>query len=112
MRCHSRSSFHSAFQHGGFPELRVVVFLHDQHPEGTPVYDDVGNLDGVARIELRAELLTVGAESCRLWMVVVESANQLLRATELRRKLPVVESSSPIDKDVRNLLHVESWVES
>jgi hypothetical protein len=33
-------------QHGGFPELRVAVCLHYQHPEMTPVYDDVGNLTG------------------------------------------------------------------
>jgi hypothetical protein len=24
-------------QHGGFPELRVAVCLHDQHPEVTPM---------------------------------------------------------------------------
>jgi hypothetical protein len=40
-------------QHGGFPELRVAVCLHDQHPEVTPVHDDVGNLKGVARVILR-----------------------------------------------------------
>ena len=33
-------------QHGGFPDLHVAVCLHDQHPEVTAVYDDVGNLTG------------------------------------------------------------------
>lgn len=50
MRCHSPSSFHPAFQllsnTADFPELRVAVCLHDQHPKVTSVYDDVGNLAG------------------------------------------------------------------
>jgi hypothetical protein len=33
-------------RHGGFPEPRVAVCPHDQHPEVTPVYDEVGNLTG------------------------------------------------------------------
>jgi hypothetical protein len=43
---------------------------------------------------------------------VVESSNQLLTATELRRKLPVVEVQVLSDKEVRNLLLVRRWVES
>jgi hypothetical protein len=34
-------------------DIAMAVWLHDQHPEVTPVYDDVGNLTGWRGIRLR-----------------------------------------------------------
>jgi hypothetical protein len=102
MRCHSPSSFHPAFQllshTADFPELRVAVCLHGQHPEVTSVYDDVGNLRGGEGSD--SEVLT-GIRTA------LDGGRQEFKQTlrghrELHRKLPVVDSSVLSDKEVRN----------
>ena len=35
-------------------DIAMAVCLHDEHPEVTPIYDDLGNLTGWRGITLRA----------------------------------------------------------
>jgi hypothetical protein len=108
-----RDQIESAIREWGWSRSRGAAEASSQPPERVRVRHRHGRLparrasrgdadlrrprqlDRVARDHAPgSELLTIGVESCPPWTAVVESSNQLLTGTELRRKLPVVETST------------------
>ena len=94
--------------HGGFPELRVAVCLHDQHPEVTPVYDDVGNLTGWRGSYSEVFDRDPNGSGWRSSSVQINFEGHRVASKVAGRR----EFKRFLTRKFATLLHVKNWVES